>query len=208
MLAGVSLPARADVISPEQESLGYRYALTLAVDRVDQFCARKGINDPCRLPGSPFEGGGPGDCRREVNRKLMKIDLTCKPRHAPVIDRQVPESAEYLPAAELCANREGDEVIENWLAHSNISCDPPAQLPADRFCRGKRRGDACQVEALLRGRRTVFAGRCAVQSETISYYQFGDGEATREVLACLPAKGMPVHHYQPVSFFRNLLLLL
>lgn len=208
VLAACSPPALADVISPEEELLPYRYFFSMAVDRVDQFCASEGINQPCHIPGSAFEGGGTGFCRRQVDEWLMKIDLTCTLRHPLVIDRQVPESAEYLPVPQLCTDIDDDKDTQYWLAHSNITCERPAQLPTDRFCRGKRRGDACQADGLQRGKRTVVAGRCTVEEETITYFRFGHGKATREFLACMPEKGVQVHHYQPVGFFKNLLLLL
>jgi hypothetical protein len=200
--------APADVISPEEESLVYRLLFSMAVDRVDQFCAAEKIHGPCRIPGSVFEGGGEGSCRRELNELETTIDLTCKLHHPLVIDRQVPASVEYMAVPALCENIDDDEVMQSFMAHSNITCDRPAVLPADRFCRGKRPGDSCRAEGLQRGKRALFAGRCAVHSETITYFHFGLGEASREFLACLPEKGVQVHRYEPVGFFRNLLLLL
>lgn len=202
--AGMHLVAHADVISPEEEALQDRLRRSEAVDRVDQYCADKRPGDACVLPGNAFEGGGPGKCRREANPSLRRIELSCRLVQSLQVDRGLPASAEFVASPEFCRMRD-DEQVASLLARSHITCDAPATLPADRFCRDHKAGDACRVEAVVAGKAEVFAGRCSVTAENTRFYQYGPNSAQREYLACQPEKPAPAHRYQRRGFFRNLL---
>lgn len=204
LLCALGAAAGADVISPEEEALQDRLRQSTVVDRVDQYCADKRPGDACTLPGNAFEGGGPGRCRREANPALRRIELSCRLRQTPEIDRQLPASAEFVASPQFCRMRD-DEQVAALLARSPISCDAPATLPADRFCRDLKAGDACSVEAVVAGKQEVFAGRCAVTEEARSFYQYGHNEARRQYLSCQPATPAPEHRYQRRGFVRNLL---
>src|ERR1700759_2784781 len=75
-----------------------------AVDRADAFCDGRPAGAACEVPGSPFAGGGAGVCTRRANLVDERIDETCVPRVAPVIDRGLP-NCPWQPEARFCTRR-------------------------------------------------------------------------------------------------------
>jgi hypothetical protein len=189
LLAALALSATAamaDVV-PRTSTL---YFMSGAWDLEDQFCAGKQDKDRCEIPGTPFEGGGPGICKRDVPYRATKIELTCALDRRPLMFGGNPEGP-YLADSATC------ELVARgeFSLPRELTCTPSAP-PADRFCATLREGDACTAEGVMGG-LVSYPGRCARVKQEHRYHFRSQRVATREVLQCNPAKLAPARVLAP-----------
>lgn len=201
----LSAPALADVSFPGAEKLEARLATPHLVNRVDQYCAFKRVDAACELPGTVFDGGGPGRCRREGEPTFGLVHLTCRPTDTPVIDRQLPAGAKFVIEGDFCAQR-ADPLVAQILALPDFACRESGEVFRDRFCRDKRSGDSCEVVTGPDDQGPGFSGRCAVIQERRPVPLFERYSAMRRFVGCAPATPPPAHDYRRASFFRRLFL--
>lgn len=133
--------AVADVILPEVAEAQKRFNDNPGIfDQTDQYCTDKAIDAACTLPGNAFEGGGNGQCKRELTG--LKISLQCQRTDRVEIDRKIPDT---------------------------FSVTPPFPKVADRFCTKKKAGDACTVELTHNGKPESYPGVCAESQDEQGY---------------------------------------
>lgn len=194
-------PAAADIEMPPRPGLERRFATTQLIDRVDRHCVGKRVTAACALPGNAFEGGGAGTCDRIANERLGTIDLVCRRTAEFTVDRQVPEANQFIADEHFCL-RQGDPVVARLLAATNATCDRSEKIVyRDRFCHGKRTGEACAVTVLRDGAEEAFAGRCGIIEERRPFN--GYFESRRRFVGCEPEHPLPAPEFVPASIFRR-----
>jgi hypothetical protein len=179
--------ARADVLPPDLAAIYLKARENpKAYDRADQFCDGRSIGSPCEIPGNPFEGGGSGHCTQDINSASRSLDALCKLDDPPLIDRQTPEGG-FQVSKELCDMASKNPDLASNLRSMDVRCDlPPATLTPDRFCQGRKPGDACQVQLRQADRNLSFAGRCTEETQERRFYIYGNRYKQRQVLLCQP----------------------
>ena len=132
---------QADLIVPEVAQAQQRFTDNPTIfDQTDQFCTDKGIDAACTLPGTVFEGGGNGQCKRELTD--LKISLQCQRTESVEIERQIPET---------------------------FSVEPPFPKVTDRFCTKKKAGDKCSVNLNHAGKEETYDGVCEENRDEQGY---------------------------------------
>lgn len=102
----VSLPASADLISPQVEEAQHRLqANPNTYDRVDNFCKDKKPGASCTMPGTIFAGGGEGICQNYFNRNESTIEMSCIRQSEIRIDRDIPEWGASSPTDRFCKGK-------------------------------------------------------------------------------------------------------
>lgn len=193
LLMTLAPPARADVISPEASEAQSRFRDSPgAYDRTDQYCRGHGIDEACRIPGTPLQGGGRGTCRREIDDGDQQINLVCTLEPLPQIRRELPEGA-WRADQELCTAG----------TDASYVCEEP-EVVADRFCRGRAEGQACSAEVAVGAQRGEHAGVCRLGREYRSPYFRGRRSVSRPVLTCEAATPLPAREWFPLSWWQKL----
>lgn len=168
-------------------------------DRVDQFCQNKTIDTACTIPGSAFEGGGDGVCKRNLPNFSQEIDLRCTLESTLEIDRRIPDGP-FRKGQHQCNDRP-----ENPSEYGEMSCiDPPPV--ADRFCAGHKINDQCTAVFNIAGNDKSEVGRCRITIEERKNYEYGHQLATRRVLQCLPIRPAPASIIKALPLSKKLLL--
>lgn len=172
--------ANADLINPAQVQAEQRFKDNpQLVDQTDQYCHQRKINAACALPGNVFEGGGAGQCQRELLG--LKITLQCQRTASVVIERNIPPFAGF------------------------DAPPPPADtVVTDRFCQGKASGAVCEVALLHNSKPEIYAGVCQLQAESVLFYGRLYRPTGRSLLTCEPAQAEPPRQYSPVSLLDKL----
>ena len=178
--------AGADVLPPDLAAIYLKARENpKAYDRADQFCDGRSIGTPCEIPGNPFEGGGSGHCAQEVNTASRSLDARCKLDDPPSLERQLPEGG-FQVSKDLCDMASKNPDLANNLRSMDVSCEPAAAAIPDRFCQGRKPGDACQVQLGQGGRNLSFSGRCTEETQERRFYMYGNRYKQRQVLLCQP----------------------
>lgn len=186
---------KADLVSPEVADAWKRYEEnSKAFDRADQYCVGKKPRASCVIPGSTFEGGGPGKCKRSVSQGSEYISLECERSEVIQIDRQVPNSSFRMDDS-LCSNPE---------LHLPYVCTEPAVV-TDRFCANHQVRQSCTVELTRAGKKETAAGICSLGVDVVNFYQYGRQKAYRPILTCEPLHPVPEQVFKPVSQWRKFL---
>lgn len=198
----LSANAFADLLPPGARELAERFNKNPgAYDRTDGWCEGHDIGESCAMPGSAFEGGGPGQCDRVAHMQDMQIDLRCVLKPQPYIEYAIPHGP-WQVGGQLCdvatRSREAAEVLEKngWV------CEEPPVV-ADRFCKGLAAGQACVAEVRIAGRSESAKGVC-VQQTVSSGKGYGGRTLQRPVLTCKPEQPAPAVILKPVGFWRKL----
>lgn len=190
--------AWADLLPPPAEPAIKRLERNRnAFDRSDQFCAGKFRGDACAILGSRLAGGGEGVCENEINRAAFTIDLYCKRTGLAVIERGLPEGG-FVAEAMLCAGADANaDAPRPW------NCTPLAEIPADRFCRGKSVGQACTVAMSYDGTPEQHEGICREATQHEGFYYQGRRIATRQVILCMAPEAIE-RSYRDASWLEKL----
>ena len=197
--------ARADVMSRETYDAHLREKNNPALyDKVDQYCAKLGVNAACSIPGSPFEGGGAGTCVRYLAPRGTEIELSCVVSNPVEIARKVP-AGPYQRDPGACPKETHAPAVPDPSGDPNACVAPPPV--ADQFCAGHEVDDACTAAFTAGGKAQSEAGRCSMTTEKYGYYRHGHQVATRRVILCLPKN--PVNKelnkaLKPVSIWSKL----
>ncbi|MDX9988135.1 hypothetical protein [Thiothrix unzii] len=131
-LALLSCNVSADLVIPEVAEAQKRFQDNPDIfDQTDQYCTDKTLDAVCTLPGTVFEGGGKGQCKRELTD--TKISLQCQRTESVEIDRKIPDT---------------------------FSIDPPFPNVTDRFCAKKKAQDTCSVTLSHNGKQETYDGVC------------------------------------------------
>lgn len=203
LLTLLTTMARADLLPPQASEVFERFSNNpRTFDRHDQWCEGRGVGTACQIPGTPFEGGGPGKCERIIHRAEYKIDLLCSLDPEPQIQRGLPD-INWQAEKELC---EGVKVDISGVRRTEqgIPCEnQPAVF--DRFCRGKEAGQSCTAELRVTDRIQNFEGVCRREVETKSWYFQGRRFLTRDTVQCQPIATRPPIELKAVGAWRKLL---
>jgi len=197
----LSPEAFADVVPYGVGKARERLTSTNSWERTDQFCAGKSPDAACAIPGNPFEGGGSGRCARTVTSEF--IDLVCRLDAEIKVDRRMPDGR-YLADPSFCSDVASGRLSAQALEPRRLTCAKPAQI-ADRFCEGKKAGEACDAVLLEGGTGRSFPGHCRDETESIGFYYQGNRSASRDVLLCRPARRAPAAVMTSVGWFEKFL---
>ena len=184
----VCATALADVIPPGVAQARQRFERhPRAFDRVDPYCDRLSPGDACAMPGTRFEGGGPGRCERQLSGNRIDLacsaDITWRPELPPGPYRAPPFYCRDVPDRNTARSE-----IEVKSGGRFVCRDVPAVH--DRACAGLQPGDACEVVDQVRGQVEQSEGRCTKDTEVVSV----DGSpirfagASRPVVLCKPVR--------------------
>jgi hypothetical protein len=196
--------AAADVLPPQAARLSERFQSNpSAFDRTDAPCEGQGVGNACTVPGTAFEGGGPGKCERGINRNEYRfIDLRCTPDNPPQIDRQM-ASQPYQADSYMCADILREPDGRRTLAAMGLVCETPAPV-SDRFCKGQAPGDSCVAQVRVGDAVVPSNGICKSETETSSIYRRGRQQLTRPVVLCRPETDPVPAVLTPVGAWRKL----
>jgi hypothetical protein len=140
-LALIAGAAWADLVIPEVAEAEKRFQDNPKIfDQTDQYCTDQAIDAACTLPGSVFEGGGTGACKRSLTG--LKISLECQRTESVEIDRQIPDK---------------------------FSVDPPFPQVTDRFCGKSKQGENCTVDLKHNGKTESYQGVCQQHDDAQGY---------------------------------------
>lgn len=196
-------PAWADVLPPQAADVSERYRNNpKAFDRNDQWCDGRSVGDACSIPGNPLEGGGAGECQRNVHRSDFQIDLLCAVRPTPAIDRDMPDGS-WRASASLCAQASKYPSTGETLRSQGWACDAQPVV-VDRFCKGRTVGDRCTAQVRVGETVQAVDGVCKAGLDTQSSYFQGRITLTRDTVTCQGQNPMPERVLQPVSAWRKL----
>ncbi len=133
--------AGADLVIPEVVEAQKRFQDNPGIfDQTDQYCTEKTLDAVCTLPGTVFEGGGKGQCKRELTD--TKISLQCQRTESVEIDRKIPDT---------------------------FSIDPPFPSVTDRFCAKKKAQDTCSVTLNHNSKQETYDGVCEESRDEQGY---------------------------------------
>ncbi len=197
------LVAHADVLPPQAADAAERFRNNPgAYDRTDEWCEGRRVDAACQITGNAFEGGGPGICERDLNRRDYQIDLRCVLKPTPRIERAIPDGP-WQADADVCAlAARSDSAAQTVRAQGWLCAEPP--VLADRFCKGVEVGQRCVAEVPIDGRVQRFDGVCSRQLDTKGTYFQGRRTLTRPVVSCEPEHPVPASTLKPVSAWRKL----
>lgn len=199
MFAGA---ACADLISPRLADAQSRlHANPQTYDQVDQFCSGKKRDEACSMPGSAFEGAGPGVCKTDINNNAV-IEMACVQTATVAVDRRIPDGG-YVADERLCQPYQAALAAGRPPPKQPWNCTPPAQALTDQFCAMAAAGDACTAEAVVDARRERHPGVCTSVIQTENFYHQGRRQATRSVLMCMPTSKI-VRQFSPASWLQKL----
>ena len=184
MLLACSVLASADLIPPPSRMLMERLRQDAGFyDQADQFCRGKALGDRCLVSGTPLDGGGVGVCRRRLDEYEQHALAECVVNDKPMVDRQVPSSP-YQLSEMACQMARGSREYRERMAQYPAGCEL-APTVADRFCQGRREGDACVASVRVGKAEIDSGGRCGIQVER---FRFAEHEGmSRPVLTCRSA---------------------
>lgn len=194
--------ACADLISPRLADAQSRlHANPHTYDQVDQFCSGKKRDDACSIPGSAFEGGGPGICKTGINNNAV-IDMVCVQKASVVVDRQISDGG-YVADDRLCEPYRAALASGAALPKQPWNCAPPPKALTDQFCRSAAAGEACTAVVSVDANPERHPGVCNSVLQTENFYYQGRRQATRSVLMCMPASKL-VRQFLPASWLQKL----
>lgn len=203
LILGWHVLASADVLPPQAADAAERFRNNPgAFDRTDQWCEGKRVDGACQVDGNAFEGGGPGICERDLNRRDYQIDLHCVVKPAPRIERAIPDGP-WQADADVCALAARSDSVAQTVRSQGWACTEPPVL-SDRFCKGVEAGQRCVAEVSLGDRVQRFDGVCRRQLDTKGTYFQGRRTLTRPVVSCEPEHPAPAATLKPVSAWRKL----
>ncbi len=190
-----ALPCWADLIPPGVDELQQRASKQPnAIDRSDDYCKDKAINDACHIPGTPFDGGGAGLCRRYQNSQNLSLDLVCQVQEPLEIPRLIPNTP-YMTNPHLCAM---EERIRAILHNENISCQPVAPV-SDQYCQNKAEGAPCTVPIKYPSHSVTHIGVCKQITLGSSFYLYGRQGKYRYVTQCVSSNPVPAINERPMK---------
>ncbi len=194
----------ADLLPPAAARLMERYSANPgSYDRTDAWCAGREIGSACAIPGSAFEGGGPGKCDRVMNRDENFIDFRCLPKNWPQIERFLPPG-QFQAAQDLCVDLAREQSGPETLSKMGLMCAAPAPV-SDRYCQGAAPGKSCVAEVQVGEQVERATGVCKSETEKRSFYFRGRQVATRPVVMCRPVNPREDPPMKPVSSWRKLI---
>lgn len=186
---------RADLIPPPSRMLKERLHQDAGFyDQADQFCLGKALGERCIVTGGPLAGGGEGVCRRRLDKYEQSAMAECVVNDRPIVDRQVPASP-YQLSQMACQMASGSREYRERMAQYPAGCEP-VPVVADRFCRGRRVGDACVALVRVGNAEVDNPGHCRIHTERrqLSEYE----SLSRDILTCDVANTV-VREYSPSS---------
>lgn len=196
--------AAADGMPPQAQEASARFNNNpRTFDRYDPWCEGHGVDTACQIPGTPFEGGGPGKCERRIHKADYQIELRCILAPTPHMDRGLPDT-NWRAEKHRCEGEKVKPGMNKPLTEDGYPCDnqPPV---FDRFCKGKEVGQSCTVELSVADLTQNFKGVCRREEETSFTYFRGQRRLTRDTVQCQPAQILPPVELKPVGAWRKLL---
>ena len=181
LLLACSVIASADLIPPPSRMLKERLRQDAGFyDQADQFCRGKALGDRCLVSGAPLDGGGEGVCRRRLDEYEQHALAECVVNDKPMVDRQVPSSP-YQLSEMACQMARGSREYRERMAQYPAGCEP-VPLVADRFCQGRREGDACVASVRVGKVEIDNPGRCRIHTERRQLAEYES--MSRDILTC------------------------
>lgn len=158
--------ASADLLPPYQDQVEARVRNDPAYyDHADAFCRGKVLGDSCVITGTALEGGGEGMCRQRLDGGTNQVIAECVRFTTPMIDRRLPVTPYQLEPI-VCGMLKASpgQKFRDSERQELLGCGP-VETVSDRFCTGRKQGEACTAQLTIGGKSIENPGVCLLQKD-------------------------------------------